>query len=95
MIAPRGSVRGLVLARLAAGRGAVVSYEALCTVMYSSRIDAAPDGWRNILRVMINRLRTELPGGAITMHHGLGYSLRADVAAQVQQIDARELVPRE
>jgi len=39
------------------------------------------------LRVLVNRLRADLPPGAIQCHHGLGYSLRADVAAQVQGID--------
>jgi len=95
MIAPRGCTRGRLLARLAQAQGAVVSYEALCAAMYAHRADGGPLAWRNVLRVLVNRLRAELPDGAIAMHHGLGYSLRADVAAQVQQIDARELVPRE
>lgn len=90
----QGSVRSLVLSRLARGAGAVVTYEALHAAAYGDDPDGGPLSARECLRVMIRRIRRDLPPGAVTTHHGLGYSMRPDIAAAVQLLDTRELVPR-
>lgn len=80
-----------LLARLAAGKGNIVSVAALLLAMYDD--DEEPETAPSSLRVLIHKLRRRLPPGAITTHYAVGYSLDPRVAATLPDVDERVLVP--
>lgn len=91
----RGRSKARLLARLKAGRGAVVTAEALLAALYGDDADGGPLDARKALAVLICQVRRRLPPGAIRTHWGVGYSLAADVAATLEDLDDRRLMPRE
>lgn len=79
-----------LLTRLAVAKGRIVPHGTLALAVYG---DAGPDDAEGVLRVMLCKLRKTLPEGAIRTHRGVGYSLDPAVAATLQGVDDRLLVP--
>lgn len=83
-------LRGLVLRRLAAADGAVVTDAALLAWCYPGPDGGPLRAW-NCIEVTICRLRKMLPRGAIRRVRGVGYVLDPAVAATLPRLDDRRL----
>ena len=87
------TVRMKVLRRLAEARGRCVTHDALLFAMYGDRADGGPVNARNILSLMVMKLRREFGPGAICCEHAFGYALRADLAeAYLARVDDAQVV---
>jgi DNA-binding response OmpR family regulator len=89
-------VAARVLARLVLANGAMVPAPLLELAAYGP--DGGPADARGVLWVTICRLRRALPPGAITTHHGQGYSLSPVLCRRLRmtaRVDTRLLAPVE
>lgn len=65
----------IILLRLAAAKGAVVTHAALLHAMYGDDPDGGPISAQGVMKVQILQMRRLLPPGAIINEYGVGYRL--------------------
>ena len=82
--------RMTILLRLAAGKGAWVSEDALLFALYGNRGDGGPDAALGTLRAQVCRLRKMLPPSTIEHRRGFGYRIAAHQDAVARILGERD-----